>query len=132
VGQVLAVIGRTIGSVPAMDTAASTAQLEGSSMKSMERISIIGAGLMGNGIAAVFAAKGHEVTLYDPIPAALEAAPGRVAGVLKDLAWDADAIRRVKVEGDLAKAVADAARSRPDNAALARLQAAVAALPARA
>ena len=77
-------------------------------MSSPEKIAIIGAGLMGNGIAAVFAAKGHEVTLYDPIPAALEAVPGRVAGVLKDLGWDADAIKRVSVEGDMAKAVADA------------------------
>lgn len=77
-------------------------------MAGMEKIAIIGAGLMGNGIAAVFAAKGHSVTIYDPFAQALEAAPGRVAGVLKDLGWDADAVKRVSVEGDLAKAVAGA------------------------
>jgi 3-hydroxybutyryl-CoA dehydrogenase len=77
-------------------------------MGSPEKIAIIGAGLMGNGIAAVFAAKGHSVTIYDPFAQALEAAPGRVSGVLKDLGWDADAVKRVRVECDLAKAVADA------------------------
>ena len=51
---------------------------------------------MGNGIAAVFAAKGHSVTIYDPFAKALEAAPGRVSGVLKDLGWDAD---KVNVNG---------------------------------
>ena len=63
---------------------------------------------MGNGIAAVFAAKGHEVVLHDQFPEALAAATGRVAGVLKDLGWDADAIKCVRVEADFAKAVADA------------------------
>ncbi len=77
-------------------------------MANPERIAIIGAGLMGNGIAAVFAARGHQVTLHDPIAAALQAVPGRVAGILKDLGWDAEAVKRVRVEGDLAKAVADA------------------------
>ena len=77
-------------------------------MSNPERIAIIGAGLMGNGIAAVFAARGHSVTLYDPFPDALTAVPGRVAGVLKDLGWDADAVKRVRTEGNLAKAVADA------------------------
>ena len=77
-------------------------------MNSSENIAIVGAGLMGCGIAAVFAAKGHSVTLHDPFAEALAAAPGRVAGVLADLGWDAGAVKRVRVEGDLAKAVADA------------------------
>ncbi|MFM9970300.1 MAG: 3-hydroxyacyl-CoA dehydrogenase family protein, partial [Burkholderiales bacterium] len=77
-------------------------------MSNSEQIAIIGAGLMGNGIAAVFAAKGYSVTIYDPFAQALEAAPGRVAGVLKDLEWDAEALKRVRVEADLTKAVADA------------------------
>jgi 3-hydroxybutyryl-CoA dehydrogenase len=77
-------------------------------MAGLEKVAIIGAGLMGNGIAAVFAAKGHEVAIHDQFPEALAAAQRRVAGVLKDLGWDADAIKRVRVEADLAKAVADA------------------------
>jgi 3-hydroxybutyryl-CoA dehydrogenase len=74
----------------------------------MEKIAIIGAGLMGNGIAAVFAARGHSVTLHDPLPAALQGAPARIQAVLSDLGWDAAAIERVKFEGDLRAAVADA------------------------
>jgi len=77
-------------------------------MSNSEKITIIGAGLMGNGIAAVFAAKGHSVTIHDPFPAALAAAPERVEGVLKDLGWDVASVRQVRVEGDLSKAVADA------------------------
>ena len=77
-------------------------------MSSPEKIAIIGAGMMGNGIAAVFAARGHSVTIYDPFPEALTAVPGRVSTVLKDLGWDADAVKRVHTEANLAKAVADA------------------------
>ena len=49
----------------------------------------------GNGIAAVFAKHGHEVTLHDPVSAALDAVPARVGSVLKDLGWDAGAVKRV-------------------------------------
>jgi 3-hydroxybutyryl-CoA dehydrogenase len=76
--------------------------------KAVERITIVGAGLMGNGIAAVFAARGHEVTLHDPVPAALQAAPARIRAVLADLGWDAAAAGRVKLEGTLEAAVAGA------------------------
>jgi 3-hydroxybutyryl-CoA dehydrogenase len=31
----------------------------------MEKVSIIGAGVMGHGLATVFAMGGHEVTLHD-------------------------------------------------------------------
>ena len=34
-------------------------------MKTLERISVIGSGLMGHGIAQIFALHGHAVTLYD-------------------------------------------------------------------
>ena len=37
---------------------------------SKARIAVIGAGLMGHGIAQVFALAGHEVTIYDPVKAA--------------------------------------------------------------
>ncbi|MGH7543877.1 MAG: 3-hydroxybutyryl-CoA dehydrogenase [Gemmatimonadota bacterium] len=38
----------------------------------MNRIAVVGAGTMGNGIAHVFAQYGHEVTLIDTAPGALE------------------------------------------------------------
>jgi len=73
-----------------------------------ERIAIIGAGLMGNGIAAVFAARGHEVRLHDPVEAALEAVPSRVAGILKDIGEDPAAAAHVSVHGALEDAVGNA------------------------
>lgn len=77
-------------------------------MSQPERIAIIGAGLMGNGIAAVFAAHGHEVALHDPVPAALEAAPARIRAVLSDLGWEAAAAGRVSLHAKLEDAVHNA------------------------
>jgi 3-hydroxybutyryl-CoA dehydrogenase len=45
---------------------------------SIERVGVIGAGQMGNGIAHVLAAAGHEVLLTDTNPDALAAAPGTI------------------------------------------------------
>src|SRR6478736_6108365 len=53
----------------------------------MTKIAVIGAGTMGNGIAQVFAAHGHEVTLVDAQQAALDkgikAIQGSLARVVK-------------------------------------------------
>jgi 3-hydroxyacyl-CoA dehydrogenase len=38
------------------------------------QIAVIGAGLMGHGIAQVFALAGHEVTIYDQVMASLDSA----------------------------------------------------------
>ena len=46
----------------------------------IERVGVIGAGQMGNGIAHVFALAGFEVLLHDVSGAALEAAPGIIRG----------------------------------------------------
>ena len=43
------------------------------------RTAVIGAGVMGAGIAELFASHGHEVTLIDVIPAALSAAKERIS-----------------------------------------------------
>lgn len=45
-------------------------------------VAIIGAGLMGAGIAQVFLAGGVRVAVYDPAPAALDALPGRISAGL--------------------------------------------------
>ena len=42
-------------------------------------IGVLGAGLMGHGIAQVFALAGHEVTVLDANPAAFDAARSKVA-----------------------------------------------------
>jgi 3-hydroxybutyryl-CoA dehydrogenase len=48
----------------------------------IERVFVAGAGLMGHGIAQVFAASGRQVTLYEPELARAEAGLARIAGNL--------------------------------------------------
>lgn len=75
---------------------------------SKARISVIGAGLMGHGIAQVFALAGHDVTIYDAFGGSLETVKARILANLKDLGDDQGAVDRVTPQGDLAKAVASA------------------------
>ena len=75
---------------------------------SKARIAVIGAGLMGHGIAQVFALAGHDVTIYDAFAGSLETVKARILANLKDLGDDQGAVDRVTPQGDLAKAVASA------------------------
>ncbi|HTZ40189.1 MAG TPA: 3-hydroxyacyl-CoA dehydrogenase family protein [Syntrophales bacterium] len=52
-------------------------------LKDIRRIGVIGAGLMGHGIAQVFASAGYDVNLYDAAKATLEAAKGRIEANFK-------------------------------------------------
>ncbi|AXK81294.1 3-hydroxyacyl-CoA dehydrogenase family protein [Pseudolabrys taiwanensis] len=72
------------------------------------RITVIGAGLMGHGIAQVFALAGHDVIIYDSSEKTLASAKDRILTNLKDLGDDESAVNRVTPEADLAKAVRDA------------------------
>jgi 3-hydroxybutyryl-CoA dehydrogenase len=72
------------------------------------RIAVAGAGLMGHGIAQVFALAGHEVTIYDTVAASLDSAKARILANLKDLGDDQAAVERVRPCGELAEAVRDA------------------------
>jgi 3-hydroxybutyryl-CoA dehydrogenase len=72
------------------------------------RIAVIGAGLMGHGIAQVFAVAGHEVAVSDPVAAALASLRERIAANLADLGLDPAAVERVHPRPSLAEAVADA------------------------
>lgn len=49
------------------------------------RIGVIGAGLMGHGIAQVFAAHGHRVSVYDPSEASLATLKERIRSNLREL-----------------------------------------------
>ena len=77
-----------------------------------ERVAVIGGGMMGAGVAQVFAAAGHEVALQDLFPEALERAPRTIRGNLRLLAehglFAADgvdaAVARVRTTTDLAAA----------------------------
>ena len=72
------------------------------------RITVIGAGLMGHGIAQVFALAGHDATIYDSFEKTLATAKDRILANLKDLGDDQTAVSRVTPQGDLALAVRDA------------------------
>jgi 3-hydroxybutyryl-CoA dehydrogenase len=72
------------------------------------RIAVVGAGLMGHGIAQVFALHGHDVAIFDSVAATLAGAKDRIVTNLRDLGDDASAVERVRTCSDLADAVCDA------------------------
>ncbi len=59
----------------------------------IERVSVVGAGTMGSGIAALLVMHGYEVDLFDPDAAALERAKARVAKRTADDPAKADGLR---------------------------------------
>ena len=71
-------------------------------------ITILGAGLMGHGIAQVFASTGHSVTVYDSAPAGLATLHDRMAENLTQLDQDTACLNRITASNDLAEAVANA------------------------
>ena len=77
-------------------------------MAEKARIAVIGAGMMGHGIAQVFALAGHDVTITDTFPAVLAAAKDRILANLRDLGEDQGAVARVQLVGDLAACVRNA------------------------
>ncbi len=52
----------------------------------MEKIALIGGGLVGQAWAIVFARAGHQVAMYDASPLTMEHAQGNIASRLEDLA----------------------------------------------
>jgi 3-hydroxybutyryl-CoA dehydrogenase len=72
------------------------------------KIAVIGAGLMGHGIAQVFALAGNDVTIYDPVMAALDTVKARISANLQDLGDDPSAVERVQPRHNLADAVSEA------------------------
>jgi 3-hydroxybutyryl-CoA dehydrogenase len=72
------------------------------------RIAVVGAGLMGHGIAQVFALAGHAVTIFDTVTANLDSVKARISTNLKDLGDDPAAVERVRPVADLAEAVREA------------------------
>lgn len=83
----------------------------------MERIAIIGSGLIGRAWAISFARAGHPVALFDREPAAVESALATIAGLLPDLAAEgllhqqepAAVLSRIQGTTQLREALADAA-----------------------
>ena len=73
-----------------------------------QRISILGGGLMGHGIALVFAAAGHQVRITDPIPDVRERIRDRIGATLDELGDGRAALDRIAIAESLEACVADA------------------------
>src|SRR5580698_3878397 len=72
------------------------------------RIAVVGAGLMGHGIAQVFALAGHDVKITDTVVQNLDTVQSRIAANLRDLGDDESAAARVQPCVDLTEAVREA------------------------
>jgi 3-hydroxybutyryl-CoA dehydrogenase len=72
------------------------------------RVCVIGAGMMGHGIAQVFALEGASVVVHDPVDEALRSVPERIAANLRTLGADPGAADAVALESELDAALADA------------------------
>jgi len=70
-------------------------------------IAIVGAGLMGHGLAQVFAEAGASVAINDPAPEALDSVHARVSANLERLGRDPEAAQRISTHPKLE----DAARA---------------------
>jgi 3-hydroxybutyryl-CoA dehydrogenase len=68
-------------------------------------VAVIGAGLMGHGIAYLFAQGGFEVRVQDPSAASLESLPARVLRICELLGTDAGVLARLHCEPSIAGAV---------------------------
>jgi 3-hydroxybutyryl-CoA dehydrogenase len=77
-------------------------------MSEKVRIAVVGAGMMGHGIAQAFAAAGYDVTITDTAPAVLAAVKDKILANLRDLGDDTRAVERVRPVADLADCVRDA------------------------
>lgn len=73
-----------------------------------KRIAVIGAGLMGHGIAQAFAGAGLPVSIHDADPARRAGVPGRIRESLERLGADPAAADRVTPADSLAAAVTGA------------------------
>jgi len=75
---------------------------------SKAKIAVVGAGLMGHGIAQVFALAGHHVTITDSFHANLDTVKARISANLRDLGDDERAVDRVTPLPDLGQTVREA------------------------
>lgn len=79
----------------------------------MSRTAVIGAGLMGHGIALTFARAGNSVAVHDPVAEMLQSVPARIAESMRLLGADegeiGTALNRVELCDSVPEAVGNAA-----------------------
>lgn len=86
----------------------STVDLQRVSMSLKHNVAIIGAGLMGHGIAHVMAQAGHTVRVFDRSADALASLSARLESIANLMSTDGQAANRVTSHHDIADAVANA------------------------
>jgi len=69
------------------------------------KIGVIGGGLMGHGIAYIFAVAGHAVGIFEPAAAVRDAIPSRLSAIRELLDGDAAALTRIGIHARLADAL---------------------------
>jgi 3-hydroxybutyryl-CoA dehydrogenase len=79
-----------------------------SSPEARGKATVIGAGLMGHGIAQVLAHGGFDVVVHDPFAEALESVPARVEANLQKLGLPTDTVERISLCSDLEEAATGA------------------------
>lgn len=77
-------------------------------MQNINTIAVIGAGLMGAGIAQVFASQGKLVRVYDPIEASLNSLAERLGKNLDLVNQSHDCLKNLRISTSLVEAVRDA------------------------
>ena len=77
-------------------------------MSDEQKIGIIGGGLMGHGIAYLFAAAGHHVNVFEPAADIRGSLPRRLRMILELLDGDPALLKRIEVHGALTPAMQDA------------------------
>lgn len=75
-------------------------------MDKLQNIAVVGAGLMGHGIAQIFLAAGHSVNLHDPNAETLAQARDKIAEIFQLFDSPSDALSELKTFGNLKEAVA--------------------------
>jgi 3-hydroxybutyryl-CoA dehydrogenase len=73
-----------------------------------DKIGVVGGGLMGHGIAYLFAAAGHAVAVFEPEASVRAAMPARLQGIVDLLGTDPACLTRIAIHDRLAPVVAGA------------------------
>jgi 3-hydroxybutyryl-CoA dehydrogenase len=79
------------------------------SEEKQQKIGVVGGGLMGHGIAYLFAAAGHRVGVFEPSPEVRESMPRRLVSIVELLDDNRQLLRRIEAHDALDAAMRDAA-----------------------
>jgi 3-hydroxybutyryl-CoA dehydrogenase len=78
-------------------------------MDKQQKIGVVGGGLMGHGIAYLFAAAGHEAAVFEPAADLRASMPGRLRAILDLLGDDPSLLKSIEAHDTLAPAMQGAA-----------------------